>query len=104
LPDGRYFVAEKRGRVLLVNNGVVQSTPVIDIQGDVLDYEDRGLLCVEADPNFASNHYIYLLYTVDVDGGADDNVIAFGRLTRYTLDANNVAITSSRTVLIGSTW
>ncbi len=105
MPDGRYFVTEKRGRVLFVTNGVVQSTPVIDLQGEVLDNEDRGLLSIAVDPNFASNRYIYLLYTVDPNGdGNDSEVIAFGRLTRYTLNSSFVATTSTRKVLIGDTW
>jgi glucose/arabinose dehydrogenase/PKD repeat protein len=105
--DGRFFVAEKRGRVWLVKNGVRGSTPVIAIENEVLNNGDRGLLSVAVDPNYYLNHYIYLLYTVDPDGnGVDDNDDAFGRITRYTMSSadTTVADPASRTILMGATW
>lgn len=105
LPDGRFLVAEKRGLVWMVANGVAANTPSIDLQSEVLDLYDRGLLDVAVDPNFNTNRYIYLLYTVDPNpSGPDTSIAAFGRLTRYTLDANNNAIAASRTILVGDTW
>src|SRR5580765_7313600 len=82
LPDGRFFVAEKRGRVYEVRNGVKQANPLWAGENEVLDVNDRGLLCVAVDPNYFQNHCIYLLYTVDPDSnGTDNNDDAFARLT-----------------------
>jgi hypothetical protein len=73
LPDGRMFVAEKRGRVYEVQNGVVSPTPLWAGENEVLNIDDRGLLGLAVDPNYFLNHYIYLLYTVDPDSnGVDD--------------------------------
>jgi len=107
LPDGRFFVAEKAGRVFEVRNGVKQSNPLWDGQNEVLNVNDRGLLCVAVDPHYFVNHFIYLLYTVDPDSNGDDsNDDAFARLTRYTVnftDSSSV-VASSRTILLGYNW
>jgi PKD repeat protein len=107
LPDGRFFVTEKRGRVYEVRNGVKQPNPLWANENEVLDVNDRGLLCVAADPNYFQNHFIYLLYTVDPDSnGNDNNDDAFARLTRYQVNFTDSAsvIASSRTILFGYNW
>ncbi len=106
-PDGRIFVVEKRGRVYVVDNGVKLSTPFINLESEVLNHWDRGLLGFALDPDFATTGHVYLLYTVDRDGSGDytrQDVSA--RLTRYTVDAGNpnVVDTSTRHVLIGETF
>ena len=40
---------------------------VIDISGHVANAGDRGLLGIAVDVGFATNHYLYLLYTYDAD-------------------------------------
>src|ERR1043165_252357 len=44
LPDGRFFVTEKRGEVWEVRNGIERPTPIWNGQNEVLDQHDRGLL------------------------------------------------------------
>jgi len=107
LPDGRMFVAEKRGRVYEVQNGVVSPTPLWAGENEVLNIDDRGLLGLAVDPRYFLNHYIYLLYTVDPDSnGVDDAVPSFGRLTRYQVGFADSAHVdpSSRTILMGVDW
>ena len=106
-PDGRIFVAEKRGRVYVIQNGAKLATPFINLETEVFDNADRGLLGIALDPHFDASRHVYLLYGVDPDGdGVDDETDAFARLTRYTANAanSNVADLSSRRVLIGATW
>src|SRR5262245_55307736 len=63
-PDGRMFVAEKAGKVRVVaSSGSLVSAPLIDISDHVHQSGDRGLLGIAVDSNFASNKYLYLLYT-----------------------------------------
>ena len=65
-PDGRYMlVAQKSGIVRVVDNGTLRSTPLIDLSNEVNTAGDRGLLGIAIDPNFATNPYVYLLYTYD---------------------------------------
>jgi glucose/arabinose dehydrogenase len=66
-PDGRVFVAEKTGKIL-VYDGINDSTPELfdDLRTQVFDSNDRGLLGIAVDPRFAIGRpYIYALYTYD---------------------------------------
>ena len=65
LPDGRILVALKGGVVRVIKNGALLPTPLIDISDRVNDYWDRGLIGIAADPNFASNGFVYLYYTYE---------------------------------------
>jgi glucose/arabinose dehydrogenase len=107
-PDGRVFVIEKRGRVHIVEKNVKLQEPFLDIEREVLNHGDRGLLGIALDPDFLENGHVYLLYTVDPDADGIDSHggSAFGRLTRFTASSRNpnVADTASRRVLIGPTW
>ncbi len=65
-PDGRVFVAEKSGRILVFDR-LEDPTPTVfaDLRSAVQDYWDRGLLGLELDPGFPSRPYVYALYTYD---------------------------------------
>jgi glucose/arabinose dehydrogenase len=107
MPGGRMLVAEKRGRVYIVLNGVKRSTPLWSMESEVLNMTDRGLLDVAVDPNYVTNHYIYLLYTVDPPGGTTDgDDPGYGRLVRYqvSFSDSNALDMASATYLFGATW
>lgn len=63
-PDGRVFVAEKTGDIL-VYESLADDTPEVfaDLQEKVYDNGDRGLLGLELDPEFPAKPYVYALYT-----------------------------------------
>jgi len=106
-PDGRIFVGEKSGLVYIIEDGNKLATPFIDLQWDVLDHWDRGLLGLVLDPDFANTGYVYFLYTFDWNGGGDEQRTDVpGRLVRYTASTAdpNVANVNSRLVLLGSTY
>jgi glucose/arabinose dehydrogenase len=64
-PDGRLFVAEQGGTVrIITSDGVLLGTPFITIPG-VYNDQERGLLGITFDPNFASNGYVYLFHTAN---------------------------------------
>src|SRR4029077_8121726 len=46
LNDGRIFVVEQGGRIRVILNGVLQTTPFLDISTRVLSGGERGLLSV----------------------------------------------------------
>ncbi|MHC4990772.1 MAG: PQQ-dependent sugar dehydrogenase [Planctomycetota bacterium] len=115
LPDGRMVIWDKRGRVRLAHNGVVQNPPLLDLSQEVNTYWTRGMTGLAIDPDFQSNGYVYLLYTVDwqwylTDGNPnpallDSNHDTFGRLVRYTLDPDDnfsSIVPDSRWVMIGT--
>ena len=65
-PDGRVFVAEKRG-VIRVFDSLTDPTPDVfaDLQTNVHDFGERGLLGMVLDPAFPMRPYLYVLYTHD---------------------------------------
>jgi glucose/arabinose dehydrogenase len=65
-PDGRIFVAEKRGTIQMYD-GLADTTPtrVADLRTEVHNYWDRGLLGLEIDPQFPTRPYLYAFYTFD---------------------------------------
>lgn len=69
-PDGRVFVAEKSG-IIKVFDSLADSSPDIfaDLRAQVHNFWDRGLLGMALDPNFATDPYVYVLYSCDADIG-----------------------------------
>lgn len=63
-PDGRLFYNELRtGQVRVVEDGRLQDEPFATLQVvNQSGYSEHGLLGLALDPNFASNHYVYLFY------------------------------------------
>src|SRR6186713_806549 len=61
-PDGRIFVAQQTGQLRIIKNGSLLTQPFISLT--VNSSGERGLLGIAFDPNFVSNNYIYLYYTV----------------------------------------
>ncbi len=89
-PDGRIFVTEKAGHLRIVKNGLVLSTPFATVTVDQLN--ERGLSSVCLDPNFNSNHYVYVYYTST--SGSIHN-----RLSRFTA-SGDVAVPGSEQILL----
>src|SRR4029453_5857045 len=58
--SGRLFVSEEHGRILIVKNGVVSSTPFMDLSARVGTHHVHG---VAFPPNYASKGHFYVKYT-----------------------------------------
>ncbi len=70
----RVFVVEGGGTIRLVKNGVTQSTPFLDISGDVCSSGDgcggeSGLFSIALAPDYAASGLLYVFYTRDVNPG-----------------------------------
>jgi cytochrome c len=99
LNDGRVLFVERKGAVRLFNLNTKQlktianiavSTKYTDKEGKTSEAED-GLLGVNKDPGFATNHWIYLYYS--------DPVKSANILTRYTLKGDVLDLQSKKTIL-----
>jgi glucose/arabinose dehydrogenase len=88
-PDGRIFVCLQTGRLRVIKNGALLATPFLSLTVD--SNGERGLLGVAFDPNFASNNFVYVYYTVP---GSP----AHNRVSRFTANGD-VAVTGSEFVL-----
>ena len=91
--DGRIFVLEQGGNVRVVKNGALLAAPAITVP--TIAEQERGLIGITLDPNFATNHFVYVEYTV---GGPTPNP-AHNRISRFTLNGD-VAVPGSETILL----
>ena len=69
-PDGsgRLFIVEQGGKVVIVKNGVLLSTPFINISERLATGGERGLLGIAFHPSFKTNGKFYLYFTRKGDG------------------------------------
>ncbi len=105
-------VWEREGRIWTFENspGVTQKKLVLDIHNQCQGWDDSGLLGVAFQAGFPTNHYIFVYYTWVKPGTVVGDAYTrppqavpdtyHDRLSRFTLDANGVAIPGSETVLI----
>ena len=60
--SGRLFVLEQRGRVRLIRDGALVTTPVLDIVSKVQYGGEMGLLGIAFPPDFRTKQYFYINY------------------------------------------
>jgi glucose/arabinose dehydrogenase len=60
--DARQFVVERNGRILIIENGALLTTPFLDIRSRVNFTGERGLLGMAFDPQYAANGFFYVYY------------------------------------------
>ncbi len=90
-PDGRLFIALQEGELrIMLPGGTLLPDPAIDLTVDAT--LERGLIGLAFDPDFASNNYIYLHYTVP--GSPPHN-----RVSRFTMNGDVVVNGSEVAVL-----
>lgn len=91
--DARLFVVEKSGQISIVENGQVLGTPFLDIENDIVNGGEQGLLSMAFHPDYASNGLFYVFYTEDGNGDT--------RVERYTVSGDpNVADQNSASEII----
>ncbi len=87
-PDGRIFIAEKNGRVLIVRDGELLPDPFVTL--DVDNFNERGLQSIVLHPDFDMNNWVYFFYMAPGDN--------FNRVTRWKANGD-FAIPGSEEVL-----
>ena len=63
------------------------------------NYNERGLLGLACDPNFATNGYLYVYYTVCKVAGSGSCALARNRVARFTI-SGDAALVGSQVVLL----
>lgn len=61
--DSLLYVAEKSGRIRVLDEGVLRPEPFLDLSGAVSTQSERGLLGVAFSPTFSSSRTFYVNYT-----------------------------------------
>lgn len=77
----RLFIIQKRGQIRVVNDGVLNPTPFLDLDpiigGGTTNNNEQGMLGLAFHPDYQNNGYFYIHYTANTDGqGQEDTVIA----------------------------
>ena len=85
LPDGRFLVTERPGRLRLVARDGSLSAPLAGVPA-VRAAGQGGLLDVTLDPAFEQNRLIYLSYAEPGDGGGSGTAVARARLGEAGLE------------------
>lgn len=89
-PDGRIFAAEQGGKLRVIKNNALLPTPFVQLT--VSSIGERGLIGITLDPEFATNNYLYLYYTVP---GSP----AHNRISRFTANGD-VALPGSESIIL----
>jgi glucose/arabinose dehydrogenase len=89
-PDGRLFVCQQGGQLRVIKNGALLATPFLTVNTD--QSGERGLLDVAFDPNFATNQFVYIYYTVPTSP-------VHNRVSRFTASGDG-AVTGSEVVIL----
>jgi glucose/arabinose dehydrogenase len=89
-PDGRIFVCQQGGALRVIKNGVLLPTPFMTLTVDPAG--ERGLLGIAFDPNFASNNFLYVYYTVPFEP-------RHNRVSRFTANGD-VVVPGSETIIL----
>lgn len=90
-PDGRLFLCEKHGRILVIENRALLPTPMVDFSSHVDSWNERGLGGICLDPEFATNGYLYVYYTAKNP--------SHNRVSRFTVIGNTASPDSEQIIL-----
>ncbi|MEA2139673.1 MAG: hypothetical protein QOG56_2823, partial [Solirubrobacteraceae bacterium] len=101
-PDGRMLIAAKHGTLhVYTTSGALKTA--LDLTAKACTNIERGVLGVAVDPAFATNHYVYLFYTLNKFNNSCPVSAAqtpVGRVSRFVLGNDNIVSAASETVLI----
>ena len=84
LPDGRALFTERNGKVRIIENNVVGSQPALELP--VSQRIKMGMLGMTLDPDFKSNHFVYLAYNQRLEQGQGFELC----VVRYRFDENQL--------------
>jgi glucose/arabinose dehydrogenase len=89
-PDERLFISLQAGKIRIIEDGVLLPTPFLSLTVD--SRGDRGLIGMAFDPDFETNHWVYVFYTAPAP-------VPHQRVSRFRA-VGNVADPGSEDILI----
>jgi len=67
--DDRLFIMEnQRGKIYIYRNGMLEPEPFIDLEGQIANKFEQGLLGMVFHPDHANNRKVYVSFTVPITG------------------------------------
>lgn len=84
--DSRMFVSEIGGKIRIVQNNTIQSTPFLDISTKIQDAQWAGINSFAFHPNYSENGRFYVLYI-----RKPDNVVQLSQFRRSVSDSNQAS-------------
>ena len=99
LNDGRIFVVEQAGTIRVIRNGMLQTTPFLNITSKVSSGGERGLLSVAFHPQYATNHFFYVYYTTQASGALATGDIVVERYTTMTTNPEVADLTTAKLII-----
>ncbi|HHV10537.1 MAG TPA: PQQ-dependent sugar dehydrogenase [Clostridiales bacterium] len=73
--DGRLYVTERIGRIWILQDGKFLPEPLITFEPPFISQEEGGLMGLVLDPDFLTNHYIYVMYSYIEEGRMYNRVV-----------------------------
>jgi glucose/arabinose dehydrogenase len=104
-PDGRFLVTRQTGQIHVLLPGTGTSTVALDLSDRICTNWERGVNGVAVDPDFTSNHYVYVYYTYNKHNECPHDDInnpnnPVNRLVRFSLPPGNQIDPSTEIVLV----
>ena len=102
-PDGRGVITTQTGTVrILTAAGTLVTTPALTLGTRVCTNNERGAVGSAVDPQFATNHFVYVYWTFAKFGtcGTTGTSTPVNRLARYVLGDNNIIDPASELILL----
>jgi len=95
--SGRLFIVEKRGTIRIKQGGAILPDYFLDIQTQVMNSGERGLLGMAFHPQYPDSPYVYVNYVI--------NGTITTRISRFTLNPDNAndLLETSQLILIEQT-
>src|SRR5882724_3419373 len=81
--DSRLFIAERAGRIRVVQGGVLQTAPFLDISTRVTVQGEAGLLSFAFDPQYSTNGFVFVHFIEKVGTTFGDILVE-----RYQVSSN----------------
>ncbi len=101
MPDGRMLIATQQGRLRVMANGSLLTTPALDLSGRLCSNSERGLLGVAADPDTASSaFYLYYTFKNGTTCPTGSSTTPVNRVSRFVLRPDNTVDPATETVLL----
>lgn len=99
-PDGRLFVAEREGRVRVLDNGRLLGEPAPSLR--IGETGSEQLLALATDPQFDRTHFVYAIYTTTADSGDATFSLARFREAANTLADRVILLDGVRAAAVGA--